>query len=108
LRSERKNSKRQNPQGAEYRRHARETDPCVGPFLVVAPTSVVSNWVREAGRFAPGLKVEAVTDTLARSGRTIDEVATADVLVTTYTLFRLDADAYRSVAWAGLILDEAQ
>jgi superfamily II DNA or RNA helicase len=88
--------------------HARETDPCVGPFLVVAPTSVVSNWVAEAGRFAPELKVDAVTDTLARSGRTIDEVATADVLVTTYTLLRLDADAYRSVAWAGLILDEAQ
>ncbi len=88
--------------------HARERDPDIGPFLVVAPTSVVSNWVGEAGRFAPGLKVGAVTDTLARSGRTIDEVAAADVVVTTYTLFRLEADAYRTVAWAGLILDEAQ
>ena len=88
--------------------HARERDPDVGPFLVVAPTSVVSSWVGEAGRFAPGLKVDAVTDTLARSGRTIEEVAAADVVVTTYTLFRLEADAYRTVAWAGLILDEAQ
>ncbi len=88
--------------------HARERDPGVGPFLVVAPTSVVSNWVGEAARFAPGLRVDAVTDTLARSGRTIEEVAAADVVVTTYTLFRLDADAYRTVAWAGLILDEAQ
>ncbi len=88
--------------------HARERDPGIGPFLVVAPTSVVSNWVGEAGRFAPGLKVDAVTDTLARSGRTIDALAAADVLVTTYTLFRLEADAYRTVAWAGLILDEAQ
>ena len=88
--------------------HAREHDPGVGPFLVVAPTSVVSNWVAEAGRFAPGLEVDAVTDTLARSGRAIKEVATADVVVTTYTLFRLEADAYRAVPWAGLILDEAQ
>jgi superfamily II DNA or RNA helicase len=88
--------------------HARDRDPGVGPFLVVAPTSVVSNWVGEAGRFAPGLRVDAVTDTLARSGRTIEEVATADVVVTTYTLFRLEADAYRTVPWAGLILDEAQ
>jgi superfamily II DNA or RNA helicase len=88
--------------------HARQRDPDIGPFLVVAPTSVVSNWVGEAGRFAPGLKVDAVTDTLARSGRTIEALATADVLVTTYTLFRLEADAYRTVAWAGLILDEAQ
>ncbi len=53
--------------------HARDRDPGVGPFLVVAPTSVVSNWVGEAGRFAPGLKVNAITDTLARSGRTIEE-----------------------------------
>ncbi|HEV7807959.1 MAG TPA: DEAD/DEAH box helicase [Solirubrobacteraceae bacterium] len=88
--------------------HARERDPCVRPFLVIAPTSVVSNWVAEAARFAPGLTIAAVTDTLARSGRAIDEVATADVVVTTYTLFRLEVDAYRTMAWAGLILDEAQ
>jgi superfamily II DNA or RNA helicase len=88
--------------------HARNLDPDIGPFLVVAPTSVVSNWVAEASRFAPDLKVDTVTDTLARSGRTIEEIATADVVVTTYTLFRLEVDAYRTVAWAGLILDEAQ
>ena len=89
--------------------HAREMDPKVGPFLVVAPTSVVSSWTAEAARFAAGLRVRAVTDTLARSGRQIDEiVAGADVVVTTYTLFRLEADAYNGVAWAGLILDEAQ
>ncbi len=88
--------------------HACERDPGIGPFLVVAPTSVVSNWVVEAGRFAPGLKVDAITDTLARSGRAIERVAAADVVVTTYTLFRLEAEAYRAVSWAGLILDEAQ
>jgi superfamily II DNA or RNA helicase len=88
--------------------HARERDPGTGPFLVVAPTSVVSNWVREAARFAPGLVVQSVTDTLARSGRAIDEVAAADVVVTTYTLLRLEVEAYATVAWAGLILDEAQ
>jgi superfamily II DNA or RNA helicase len=88
--------------------HARRRDPGIGPFLVVAPTSVVSNWISEASRFAPELSVEAVTDTLARSGRAIDEVAAADVVVTTYTLFRLEAVEYRTVAWAGLILDEAQ
>jgi SNF2 family DNA or RNA helicase len=87
--------------------HARASDPGVGPFLVVAPTSVVSNWVAEAARFAPALSVETITDTLARSGRTIEEVA-ADVVITTYTLFRLEVDAYHSVAWAGLVLDEAQ
>ena len=88
--------------------HARDRDPDVGPFLVVAPTSVVSGWVGEAAHFAPSLSVEAVADTLAKSGRTIDELAAADVVVTTYTLLRLESDAYRSVDWSGVILDEAQ
>lgn len=51
---------------------------------MVAPTSVVSGWVDEAARFAPGLRVEAVVDTLAKSGRTMGELAEADVVVTTY------------------------
>ncbi len=88
--------------------HARERSPGAGPFLVIAPTSVVPGWVSEAARFAPSLAVEAVTDTLAKSGRAIDEVCAADVVVTTYTLLRLDSDAYRSVEWSGVILDEAQ
>ena len=88
--------------------HAREGGRDAGPFLVVAPTSVVPGWAGEAARFASGLSVQAVTDTLTKSGRSIDELAAADVVVTTYTLLRLDADAYRSVEWAGVILDEAQ
>ncbi|MGH9225972.1 MAG: SNF2-related protein, partial [Acidimicrobiales bacterium] len=88
--------------------HARDRDPDVGPFLVVAPTSVVPGWVGEAAQFAPTLRVEAVTDTFAKSGRTIDEVAKADVVVTTYTLLRIEPDTYGSVAWAGVICDEAQ
>jgi superfamily II DNA or RNA helicase len=88
--------------------HVRERDPETGPFLVVAPTSVVSGWKGEAARFAPALAVEAVTDTLAKSGRTIGELAGTDVVVTSYTLLRLDADAYRELAWAGVVLDEAQ
>jgi superfamily II DNA or RNA helicase len=88
--------------------HARERDPDVGPFLIVAPTSVVSNWMAEATRFAPELAIAAVTDTLAKSARTIDEVAGHDVVVTTYTLLRLESEAYGTVSWAGVILDEAQ
>jgi superfamily II DNA or RNA helicase len=88
--------------------HVRERTPAAGPFLVVAPTSVAPNWAAEAARFAPGLTVDVVLDTLGRSGRAIDAIATADVVITTYTLFRLDADAYSQIAWAGLILDEAQ
>ena len=89
--------------------HAREADPGGGPFLVVAPTSVVPNWAAEAARFAPGLNVVTITDTLARSGADLaGVVAGADVVVTSYTLLRLDFDAHATAGWSGLILDEAQ
>ncbi|MBM7505868.1 SNF2-related protein [Agromyces aurantiacus] len=79
------------------------------PFLVVAPTSVASNWVREAARFTPGLHVAAVTGTEATQRRRLADVAgEADVVVTTYAVLRLDADAFAELEWAGLILDEAQ
>ena len=89
--------------------YARDAEPGVAPFLVVAPTSVVPNWAAESARFAPGLKVVTITDTLARSGADLAEVvAAADVVVTSYTLLRLDFDAHAAARWSGLILDEAQ
>lgn len=92
-----------------HARQAGATGPDGGPFLVVAPTSVVPNWVLEARRFAPELKVAAVTDTRAHSGRPLaGSAAGADIVVTSYAVFRLDAAAYRELPWAGLILDEAQ
>jgi superfamily II DNA or RNA helicase len=79
------------------------------PFLVVAPTSVVHNWATECARFAPGLSVAAITETTAKRGGSLaPAVATADVVITSYTLFRLDFDEYDAVSWAGLLLDEAQ
>ena len=79
------------------------------PFLVVAPTSVVGNWLIEAARFTPGLDARAVTETSNKSGRSITEQAEgADIVVTSYTLFRLDFESYNDIQWAGFILDEAQ
>jgi superfamily II DNA or RNA helicase len=79
------------------------------PFLVVAPTSVVSNWAAEAARFTPGLRVHTVTETEAKSRRGLEEAtAEADVVVTSYALFRLDFARYAARPWAALVLDEAQ
>ncbi|UPK76870.1 DEAD/DEAH box helicase [Nocardioidaceae bacterium SCSIO 66511] len=79
------------------------------PFLVVAPTSVVQNWARESERFTPGLTTVAITETEARRRTPLSEaVAGADVVVTSYALFRIEYDAYDALAWAGLVLDEAQ
>jgi superfamily II DNA or RNA helicase len=79
------------------------------PFLVVAPTSVVYNWSAECERFAADLDVRIVTETGQRRGTSVAEVADgADVVVTSYALFRLEYDDYAAVQWAGLVLDEAQ
>lgn len=79
------------------------------PFLVVAPTSVVPNWLAEAARFTPGLVVRGITESEGKSKAALrTQAAGADLLVTSYALFRIDFDAYQDVAWSGLILDEAQ
>ncbi len=89
--------------------HARQHDPDAPPWLIVAPASVAPNWVNEAARFVPALRVTALTDTLRRSGRDLDDIAaTAEVIVTSYTLLRLDADSYLARSWSGLLMDEAQ
>ncbi len=89
--------------------HARQRDAAAGPFLIVAPTSVVANWAAEAARFAPHLKVVPVSGTMARLGQDLGELAAgADAVVTSYTLLRIDFAAYAELSWSGLLLDEAQ
>ncbi|MCC9198476.1 SNF2-related protein [Arthrobacter sp. zg-Y820] len=79
------------------------------PFLVVAPTSVVPNWLSEAARFTPGLRTVAIPDTTAKSKVPLAELtADVDLVITSYAVFRLDFASYRDLEWDGLILDEAQ
>ena len=91
------------------------------PFLVVAPTSVISNWAAEAKRFLPEAKVVTITETTAGKTPLAERVAGAHLVLTSYTLLRMDEDAYVSYAaglgsgegpgtpgWGALLLDEAQ
>nr|WP_041259341.1 DEAD/DEAH box helicase [Pseudofrankia inefficax] len=104
------------PAGADDAAGADEDDRPTGtagsafaPFLVVAPTSVVSNWAAEAHRFAPGLRTAVIVDTERRRGVALrDLAAEADVVLTSYTLFRLEFDDYAALTWSALVLDEAQ
>ncbi|RSM42464.1 helicase [Amycolatopsis balhimycina DSM 5908] len=89
--------------------HAKRADRNLAPFVIIAPTSVVSNWAAESARFAPELSVVTIGDTMRRRGSTLAEtIAGADVVVTSHTLFRLDFDEYAELPWSGLIMDEAQ
>jgi superfamily II DNA or RNA helicase len=76
------------------------------PHLVVCPTSLVFNWVAEARKFTPGLKVLA----LHGPGRheCFGEIGSQDLVVTSYALIRRDAERYRGLEFDTVVLDEAQ
>lgn len=76
------------------------------PALLVAPTSLMGNWQREAARFAPTLKL-AVLHGADRSDRYAD-AASADLLLTTYPLVPRDAQRLATFEFHSVILDEAQ
>ena len=80
-----------------------------GPVLVVAPTSVLGTWAHEARRFTPDLHVVIVPATAKRRGLLLaDLVRGADVVVTSYTIVRLEPGEWGGIDWSGLVLDEAQ
>jgi len=89
-----------------YLRFLRQTQPGLVPMLVICPTSLVFNWVAEAQKFTPELKVLALhgPDRHAR----FDEIAASDLVVTSYALIRRDAEKYRSREFDTVVLDEAQ
>jgi len=87
--------------------HMREQEPQGGPSLVVCPASVVHNWAREAAHFAPALRVLLLTSGSERHALRRD-IATHDLIVTTYALLRRDLEEWRSVDLRAAILDEAQ
>ncbi|AWB83811.1 DEAD/DEAH box helicase [Corynebacterium liangguodongii] len=81
----------------------------MGPSLVVAPTSVVGNWAREAARFVPRLRVLVHHGSRRLAG---DELAaaieSADVVVTSYGVAGRDVASLARVGWDHVVLDEAQ
>jgi superfamily II DNA or RNA helicase len=83
-----------------------EAGPGARPSLVVAPTSVLPNWQREAERFAPSLKVVAY-DGPDREKKRLS-LSKTDLVVTSYALLRRDAEVLRKTRFRYVVLDEAQ
>jgi SNF2 family DNA or RNA helicase len=77
-----------------------------GPTLVVAPTSVATNWLAEAERFAPTLnmKLFGAGDRAAM----LKEAGAFDVVVVSYGLLQLESKLFEGVRWHTIVLDEAQ
>ena len=71
-----------------------------GQALVVAPTSVIGNWLNEAAKFLPGV----TTNRFHGPRRRLDD---SQITVTSYALLRLDPSLLER-RWTTVVLDEAQ
>ena len=76
------------------------------PSLVVVPKSLVFNWMEEARRFAPSLKVLNHTGNARLDGA--DTVTQHDIVLTTYGTLRRDIMHHREIEFDYVVLDEAQ
>jgi superfamily II DNA or RNA helicase len=77
-----------------------------GPTLVVAPTSVATNWMAEAERFAPTLNMKLFG--AGKREAMLKDAGAFDVVVVSYGLLQLEAELFKDVRWHTIVLDEAQ
>lgn len=83
----------------------KEAGRLTAPALVIAPTSLMANWMEESARFAPDLKV------LLLQGKErmdlFDQIDAADIVLTTYALLPRDEEKLREHEYHLVILDES-
>lgn len=82
------------------------TSAATKPDLIVCPTSLVFNWLSEAKKFTPELKVLALHG--PDRHEKFQQIAGHDLVITSYALIRRDADKYRELEFDTVVLDEAQ
>lgn len=81
----------------------KEEEKLKKPVVVVCPTTLVGNWLKECVKFAPSLSVAMYHGTdrkLVTEG--------VDLLITTYGLLRQDLEEFKDKEWSILVIDEAQ
>ncbi|WP_282804341.1 SNF2 helicase associated domain-containing protein [Clostridium tetani] len=76
--------------------------------LIVAPTSLIYNWIDEFEKFAPSLKVVAINGAKEDREDIIINIGNYDVAITTYNLLKRDLESYNTIEFDYCILDEAQ
>ncbi|MFT7604077.1 MAG: putative Zn finger protein, partial [Saprospiraceae bacterium] len=72
--------------------------------LIIVPTTLLTNWVKEINKFAPTLK----TFVYHGSNRTLQPLKEADILLTTYGVARSEVETFQKNKWLLLAIDEAQ
>ncbi|XP_045334833.1 chromodomain-helicase-DNA-binding protein 1-like isoform X1 [Leopardus geoffroyi] len=81
-----------------------------GPFLILCPLSVLSNWTEEMERFAPGLSCVTYAgdkEERAQLQQDLKQESRFHVLLTTYEICLKDSSFLKSFPWSVLVVDEA-
>lgn len=76
------------------------------PALIIAPTSLMYNWLKEAQKFTPDLKVLVLQG--ANRHQDFDKIPQHDIVLSTYPLLARDEELLKQHQYHLLILDEAQ
>ncbi|MBE5319740.1 DEAD/DEAH box helicase [Pedobacter sp. MR2016-19] len=74
--------------------------------LIIMPTSLIYNWLTEAKKFTPKLKILAHTGT--NRNKDVANFANYDIIITTYGVTRVDVDEMKNFYFNYIILDESQ
>ncbi len=77
-------------------------------FMVVCPTSLLSNWQREANRFVPELNVIRYHGPERGEIELPQADAEPTLLLTSYHTYNIDSNKLGPILWDAIILDEAQ
>ena len=84
------------------------TDGPRKPTLLICPTSVIGNWEKEAERFTPGLPLLVHHGSGRAKAALTDAARRHAIVLSSYALLHRDVEAFKEVAWAAVVLDEAQ
>lgn len=104
-------------QAMAFLAHLAEDKNIWGPFLVVAPASVLNNWADEISRFCPdlktlpywgGLQERQILRKNINPKRLYRRDAGFHILITSYQLLVTDEKYLKRVRWQYMVLDEAQ
>ena len=78
--------------------------------IVISPSSLTLNWLNEAKKFAPTLKVGIIRGTAKERAEQIKNINNYDLIITSYDLLKRDVDNYKELNYTFkyAIADEAQ
>ncbi|MGG3856980.1 DEAD/DEAH box helicase [Metabacillus fastidiosus] len=78
------------------------------PVLVLAPSSLIYNWLNELNKFAKEVHSVIIDGSQAERNAALMDMNKADVIITSYPLLRRDINKYVRQSFHTLFLDEAQ